>query len=174
MKINHPVNIDLLTFFKTGTFDYLKIGQTKSWIINNFPDPDNMYAESYHDPVWFYGNMELHFHDDETLSLIYSDYIDDLDGGESLQLEKWILNEPEKLTLEYVIHQLNKERIGFSLKHAMLSDGYCSTVIVFSESKVSLSFAPVEEDDEEYEKFLIRCKTANSNDFKLISFSLSS
>jgi hypothetical protein len=173
MKINHPVNIDLLTFFKTGAFDYLKLGQTKKQIINNFPDPDDMFPDSYNTPVWFYGNIELHFHDDdETLYLIYSDYIDDLDGGESLQLEKWILNEPEKLTLEYVIHQLNKERIEFSLKHGMLSDGFCSAAIVLSESKVSLSFVPVEQDDEEYDQYLVRCRTADSNHFKLVSFGL--
>lgn len=100
MKLSDTIKIDLLEFFKTGKFDYLKLGLTKEWIINNFPDPDGMSKSCYKHPIWRYGNIELHFHDDQTLFLIYSDYIDTLDGGKSLRLNKWILEEPEKLTME--------------------------------------------------------------------------
>jgi hypothetical protein len=117
LKLLSPIEIDLLTFIRTGKFDYLKLGQTKQWIINNFPDPDETYPDSYQAPIWRYGNIELHFTDNEKLFLIYSDYLDTLDGGQNLRLEKWIFNEPEKLTLDYVIQCLNKERIGFSVQH---------------------------------------------------------
>lgn len=76
MKLKDPIQVDLLEFFRIGKFDYLKLGQTKEWIINNFPDPDGMNTDTYESPIWVYGNIELHFNDDETLYLIYSDYID--------------------------------------------------------------------------------------------------
>jgi hypothetical protein len=161
-----------LEFFRTGKFDYLKLGQTKEWIINNFPDPNGMNTNTYESQIWVYGNIELHFNDDETLYLIYSDYIDTLDGGDFLHLNKWILNEPEKLTLEYVIHYLNRERIGFKIEHDTLSQGFGSSVIEILVSKVSLGFAPIEGDQENIEDYLIRCRTEDSNQSILASFSL--
>jgi hypothetical protein len=171
MKLSDPIKIDLLEFFKTGKFDYLKLGQTKEWILNNFADPDEVYQNNYDAPIWRYGNIELHFRNDETLFLIYSDYIDTLEGGPSLHLDKWILNEPEKLTLEYVIRHLNKERVSFKLEHKTDSQGFVGTNIELLESKVLLGFAP-EETEEDIDEFLARCITEDSNTFKMVSFSL--
>lgn len=171
MKLSDPIKIDLLEFFKTGKFDYLKLGQSKEWIVNNFADPDNSDHNNYGDPIWRYGNIELHFRDDEMLFLIYSDYIDTLEGGPSLILDKWILNEPENLTLEFVIRHLNKERISFKLEHKTFSQGFVVASIELLESKVLLGFAP-EETENDIDEFLARCKTEDSNTFKLVSFSL--
>lgn len=172
MNLNHPIHIDLLEFFKTGKFDCLKLGQTKDWIIKNFPDPDEVYRNSYASPIWFYGNVELHFHDDETLFLIYSDYIETLDGGPSLHLNKWILSEPEKLTLEYVIHYLNLERVNFNVVHKTLSQGFVSASIEIISSNVLLGFLPTENEEEDFEEYLVRCKTEDSNKFMLTLFNL--
>jgi hypothetical protein len=171
MKLSDPIKIDLLEFFKTGKFDYLKLGQTKEWILNNFADPDDLeyYTSDY--PIWHYGNIELHFRDDETLFLLYCDYIHTLEGGPSLQLDKWILNEPANLELEYVIRHLNRERINFKLEHQTSSQGFVGTNIELLESKVLLGFAP-EETEDDIDEFLARCKTADSNTFKMVSFSL--
>jgi hypothetical protein len=169
MKLIDPIYIDVLEFFKTGKFDYLKLGQTKEWVLNNFPDPDDQ--NNYDAPIWVYGNIELHFRNDEKLFLIYTDYIDSLDGGPSIRLNKWILNEPEKLTLEYVIHCLNNERVNFKLEHKMLSQGFVLANIELLESKVLLGFTPEEEEDD-IKEFLNRCKTDDSNTFKLTSISL--
>jgi len=58
MVLSHPITINLLTFFKTGKFDYLKLGKTKEWILNNFPDPDGDFEkEEYlknHVNIWQY------------------------------------------------------------------------------------------------------------------------
>lgn len=172
MKLPDPIKIDLLEFFKTGRFDYLKIGQTKEWISNNFADRDGAEDYNYNDPIWRYGNIELHFRDDETLFLIYSDYIDTLEGRPSLHLDKWILNEPGNLSLGYVISHLNKERVNFKLEHKTLFQGFIVASIELLESKVLLGFAPEEDDEEEIEEFLARCKTIDSNMYKLTSFSL--
>lgn len=171
MKLSTPINIDLLEFFKTGKFDYLELGQNKEWIINNFPDPDGMSKACYKHPIWRYGNIELHFHDDQTLYLIYSDYIDTLEGGPSLFLEKWILNEPENLTLEYVIRHLNKERINFKLEYKTLFQGFVVASMELLASKVVLEFAP-EETENDIDEILAGCKTEDSNTFKMVSFSL--
>ncbi|EHH6118450.1 hypothetical protein J8O47_002069 [Listeria monocytogenes] len=42
MKLNKPVEIEMETFIQKGEFDCIKIGQTKEWILNNFPDPDSI------------------------------------------------------------------------------------------------------------------------------------
>jgi len=34
----------LLELFKTGKFVFIKIGQSKNWILNNFPYPDDFEA----------------------------------------------------------------------------------------------------------------------------------
>ena len=63
MKLKGKINIDFEEFFTTGKFDFLKLGKTKEWILNNFPDPDGFdeYPEIYKDDIWRYGNIELHF-----------------------------------------------------------------------------------------------------------------
>lgn len=170
MKLNERIKIDLLEFFRTGKFDYLKPGQTKQWIINNFPDPDDKF--DYNAPIWVYGDIELHFNGEDKLFLIYSDYIDTLDGGNSLALDKWIFKEPEKLTLEYVIEHLNIERIGFKVVHRVFSLGFITSVIEILDSKISLGFEPAEYDNEDSEAYLLRSQTADPNKFKLVSFSL--
>ncbi|MFL5740223.1 MAG: hypothetical protein ACJ75B_08395 [Flavisolibacter sp.] len=126
MKFNQPIKIDLLDFFKTGRFDCLKLGQTKEWILSNFPFPDG--AESHIDEVlkndiWHYGNIELHFNKG-TLFLVFSDYIHELDGGDSIQLSKWLINDPDQLNLNSVMTQLNAERIDFEKKTEKYGDQY--------------------------------------------------
>jgi hypothetical protein len=172
MILATPIEIDLLTFFKTGKFDYLKLGQTKEWIINNFPDPDEVYTNSYDSPIWFYGDIELHFNKTGELFLIFSDHIGTLQGGNSLRLSKWILNEPEKLTLEYVLHYLNQERIDYKVVHGTLSSSYTSASINIIKSGVSLNFSLPEKVNEDYEVYLQRSKTENANSFLMHSFSL--
>ena len=139
MKLNSPIDIDLLTFFKTGKFDYLKLGQTKDWIINNFADPDSFNFLDSKDKmeIWNYGNIELHF-DNQVLFLIYTDYIDDIDGGESLKLDKWILSEPNKLTLKFVIENLIAEKIDFQLVNDSVIKNYIRLSLI--ESKVQFTF----------------------------------
>src|SRR5688500_4761400 len=121
MTLTEPIDIDLLAFIKLGKFDYIKLGQTKEWIINNFPDPDDTYKDNYNSPIWFYGDIEFHFNDDNELFLIYSDHIDTLNGGQNLRLHKWIFEKSEQLTIENVIRHLAKERIGYRLEYGTLS-----------------------------------------------------
>jgi len=159
MKLADKIDINLLDFFRTGKFDYLKLGQTKEWILNNFPDPDDfgMGGTLMTAKIWFYGNIELHFDKDE-LFLIFADNIYHLEGGQSLKLNKWILDDPNRLTLSHVIEQLNRNRIDFSKKTEKIDLEYVRLNI--TESKVQLTF--IDENNE----------LENVNEFRLSAFSL--
>ncbi|MBW1295135.1 hypothetical protein [Aquimarina litoralis] len=170
MKMKDKIVIDFKEFFKTGKFDFLKLGKTKEWIIHNFPDPDgfNENPSIYRDPIWRYGNIELHFNKD-VLFLIFSDYIDDLDGGDSLELKKWFIGNLNKLNLSDVISELNKAHIDFHKKKSHIVE---SAVNIELQSSVVLGFHLEENEDEDYDNFLERCKITNQDEFRLSSFSL--
>lgn len=115
MKLQTKIKIDFLGFIKYGKFDFIKLGQTKEWILNNFPDPDDYSTDFLTSKytIWTYGNIEFHFDKSNELFLIYSDYINKLDGGENLDLNKWILEDYSKLTLAYVTTKLNEQEIDY-------------------------------------------------------------
>lgn len=113
--INHPVPISLKEFILSGQFDCLKIGVEREWVAHNFPEPDDIMGDNYDTAaIWRYGNIELHFMDDR-LWLIYSDYIDTLDGGSKLTLDKWVLSDPQNLNLENISQALWREKASYSL-----------------------------------------------------------
>ena len=91
--VNKPINISLKKFILKGEFDLVKLGVTKSWLQLNFIEPDDVMSGLTHEtsPIWRYGNIEFHFNKD-VLWMIYSDYVDDLQGGDKINLDKWILN----------------------------------------------------------------------------------
>lgn len=121
MKFNHKIQIDMLEFLKTGKFDYLEIGQTQGWILNNFPEPDNYVERTKFQKgvdIWLYGKIELHFYD-EKLQMIFSDHFQsdiwgkDFHAGEAIDIKPWLFEHPKDLTLLYVMKQLNAQAIDF-------------------------------------------------------------
>jgi hypothetical protein len=160
MTVSYKITIDILNFIRTGQFDCLKPGQTKEWILNNFPDPDDigMGNSLENAQIWFYGNIELHF-DKDKLFLIFSESIVDLNGGKSLKLNKWVLSDTENLKLSNFIQKLNIAHIDFSKKTEKYDLEYVRLRIF--ESNVEFTFV-----DEEK-------KLNNPNEFKLSSFGLS-
>ncbi len=118
MHLVRPIAIDLREFFRSGRFDYLEVGQTQEWIIHNFPDPDDFDPADLSPPdgrgmsIWRYGNLELHF-EGPRLYLIFSDYLDHLDGGPSLALDPWLVGDPAQRSLLAMMRALNAERIDF-------------------------------------------------------------
>ncbi len=157
MILLHKINIAILDFIKTGRFDYLKLGQTKEWILNNFPDPEFIGDSVMDAPIWFYGSIELHFDKDE-LFLIFSEDMAALDGGQFLELDKWIFGDPTKLTLANFIAQLNLEDIDFSKRTEKFDSKYIR--ITITQSNVQLSFVDAENELD------------NPNEFPLTSISL--
>ncbi|MEM6801816.1 MAG: hypothetical protein AAF696_10470 [Bacteroidota bacterium] len=41
MNLNSKTEIDLFDFFSEGTFDCLKMGMDRAWILHSFPEPDD-------------------------------------------------------------------------------------------------------------------------------------
>ncbi len=158
MKLKTPIEIDFLEFFKTGKFDYLKLGQTKEWIVNNFPDPD-CYDSSFLTEevnIWTYGGIELFF-ENKKLYLIFSDYWYEgkLSDTKQLKLNKWIFEDIDKLNLLYVLSKLNEHDIDYKKKADNLG------VLLRLKSGVELTFENIED-----------IKGLSTNDFHLTSFSL--
>ncbi len=79
MKLNCKLELNILDFFKSGIFDFIKLGQSKDWILANFPDPDDfgMGKDLKSAAIWRYGNIEFYF-SNEILVMIFSDYINQL------------------------------------------------------------------------------------------------
>ncbi|MBD0404064.1 hypothetical protein [Flammeovirga sp. EKP202] len=170
MKLKEKISIDLEEFLTTGKFDFIKLGKTKEWILNNFADPDGYeeHPKIIKDDVWTYGNIEFHFYNNK-LFLIFSDNLDILKGGKSLTLKKWILESPEKLTLNDMISALNNKHIDFHKKTNKMEQ---LTVQLILESGVNLGFALEQHLNEDYEDFLERCQKTNQDKYILCSFSL--
>ena len=106
MQLPRPINIDMLDFLRDGRFDCIEPGQTKEWILNNFPDPDGKCRIA--DDIWLYGNIEFHFGDGELVH-IYSDHFphEKLHGGRHIALKRRLLSRVKKLSLPRVIRWLN-------------------------------------------------------------------
>lgn len=164
MQLKHKITINFLEFFKTGKFDCLKLGQTKEYILNNFPDPDGSpdhFMQTHKNgDIWCYGKIELHFDAENRLFLIFSDYIDTLTGGNNLILEKWILETPQELNLINVIKHLNKENIDFEKR---IEKTLGQIKIKLLKSNVNLSFLSEE---------ISELKIADPNNYILGAFSL--
>lgn len=160
MNLENIIEIDILDFFKSGKFDYLKLGQTKEWILNNFPDPDDfgMGNSLMSSQIWCYGDIELHFNKEE-LFLIFCEKIKDLDSGKFIRLKKWILESPEDITLAFVIKQLNVQRIDYSKSTDRFYSEYVRLFI--PSSNVELSFLANEQGESD-----------DPNEYLLSSFSL--
>lgn len=157
MIFKEEIKIDCLEFFKLGKFDFIKLGQTKEWILNNFPEPDSRFTGKMLKngaDIWTYGDIEFHFAGQE-LFLIFSDRLETLKGGEKLKLDKWILSDTSKLNLLYVLAELNKNGIDYKKKSAN------SGVLLRLNSGVELTFGNVNEED-----------NISANEFQMTSFGL--
>ena len=164
MKNNQIVLIDFLAFFKAGKFDYIKLGQTKEWIINNFPKPDAFKADFMLPKfqIWTYGVIEFHFDLENKLYLVFSDYLHKLNGGKQLTLKKWFFDDKNTLNLSYVLSKLNTENIDYKKKTDKLG------ILIRLKSGIELTF----ENPSDYTDVIDNQENTDFNDFILTSFSL--
>jgi hypothetical protein len=61
MKLQHPIDIDLLRFFLTGKFDCIVPGQDAEWIAAHFADPDDDSDMGRGFRIQRWGSIEFHF-----------------------------------------------------------------------------------------------------------------
>jgi len=151
MKFSVPIELDMEVFITKGKLDCIQIGQTKEWILNNFPAPDNRYDK---DRIWNYGSFEFHFSKNQLSTIFCGDL--SLTDSDCIQINKWILD--ECVTLSKFIAVLNNNRIDFRSRN---SPNDCSEVeVMILSSKVNLCFFNGED-------------VKDINDLRLHSFSLS-
>lgn len=138
MKFNHKIKINLEEFITLGKFDCIEIGQTKEWILNNFPDPDDIMAGKSIDksPIWRYGNIEFHFREDK-LSMIFCDYIEEMYGGDSLDLDIFFLHELNSLTFSSILNKLTFLKVNYSIKHELSIN---QVILTITESNIYMAF----------------------------------
>ena len=155
MKFENPIEISFFDLIKYGKFDYIKLGQTKEWILNNFPNPDefdenNNFFMTKKCNIWRYGDIEFFFNKQNELYMIFCDSFNginggkwlskEIDGGTFLRLDKWIFEKVRKLTLSYVIENFLLNDIDFTTKCNQITGGIelkttNNTVSLFFDTK---------------------------------------
>ncbi|MDH7447604.1 hypothetical protein [Aquimarina sp. 2201CG14-23] len=115
MKINNPIHIHLKDFFLKEQFDIIKVGQTKEWILNNFPEPDDDTDMGNGFSIIRYGWIELHF-DLDKLFLIWCDSLPYIEDSDRIKYDKWMLTNLDELTLEQTQKRLNSESVNYLVK----------------------------------------------------------
>jgi len=136
MKLNHKIQIGLKDFILEGKFDFLKIGQTKKWVVDNFADPDGTYVDNEIE-AFIYGKVQLFFHK----GILYNIQVGsmcDFFSGEYIELDKWIFEKKEDLYLERVINCLNSHKCSYKLVNE--ADKYKHVKIFLDTSGVELVF----------------------------------
>lgn len=121
-KTDHiKMNIDILDFVKTGTFGFVKLGESKSEIISQgFPPENWLNGETRESSkIWRYGNIELHFNNGNDLSGIFTDYVSDIDCGKSISISNWWIlpNGKKKPNVFNTIKELKKLSIDFTKEY---------------------------------------------------------
>jgi hypothetical protein len=143
MTLMHPIQLDLLAFLKFGKFDFIKLGQRKEWILANFPDPDDFNEQMLSPkwPIWTYDRLEFHFDQNNELTFIYTDYLHAIKSNNRFEVEPWIFEDASKLTLLFVLSELNENAIDYQKLTGVHG------VSLRLKSGVELSFASLEETD---------------------------
>jgi hypothetical protein len=132
MQLDKKIEINLFDFFKFGKFDYIKLGQTKEWILNNFPNPDSRWNDESNG-IWTYGNIEFHFHRN-ILFLIFCENFKNFNAGNNIIIDKWLLKRLNKLKLINILEKLNTNNIDYTKTEDKLG------IKLTLESKIELTF----------------------------------
>lgn len=113
-----PIDLSLTEWIKTGQFGFIRIGMTKTELINQMFPPEDWGPKNSREksPIWRYGNFELHFDKEDQLCMIFNDYIPNLEGGELIRMvDRWIIQPNSKSpTLIDSIRELNRIEVDFS------------------------------------------------------------
>ena len=111
-----PISVSLRDLILKETFECVRLGVTKEWLSKNFPEPDGYLADESAETsnIWRYGNLEFHFYKD-ILYMIFTDYVEYVDGGPKLDLDPWILKSGESSFLMDWVQLLTQENRDFQV-----------------------------------------------------------
>lgn len=89
------IEINLRDFFLTGWFGPITLGMTRQQIAEAAGDPVTWGPEEYRSTsgIWRYGTMEFYFpRGGDALVMIFTDYLDPVNGGEAFWIDPWIVS----------------------------------------------------------------------------------
>lgn len=165
ITLNHKIRVDMKDFIFTGKFDHLKIGQTKSEIAALLPEPDDYFPDTSlrEAEIWRYGKIALHFdfENHQKLAMIFTSYAKELDGGNHLTLDEWILDKP--VTLLQIQQELNAHFISYEVRVSTI----LNYVKIYLNHDINLTFCPVHQITEnskenDYNKFALEAISLTS------------
>lgn len=134
--------LKLKDFILYGMFEIIQLGQTKNEILEKFIKPESIEELNGGFSILAYGTVELHFFNNK-LILIWCDNLQYIDSYSQLKVDKWILNEPNKLTVSFVMDTLHYEKIDYNIKH---NDKLKNSIIKIKKSNVTLWFEILDND----------------------------
>lgn len=112
--------------------------------------------------IWLYGHLEFHF-DDEQLFMIWCDNLDPVDSGDSIRLEKWILNDYATQNLTTVFNTLIGERVDMQVVHQSPN----TALLHINPSRVTLWFETDDDSDPAGQKaYLLRAFSLIHRDYE--------
>jgi hypothetical protein len=84
------------------------LGEPDDWIE---PNKDPCVVDRA--PIWRYGSFEVHFFLDDSVSMLFTDYLDEPEAGQHRDLDAWILCRRWKRTLQAVRAELEPRDVEF-------------------------------------------------------------
>lgn len=140
VAFKNPLSVSFKGLILQEKFECVKLGATKEWLSRNFPEPDGYLSDETAETsnVWRYGNLEFHFYKD-ILYMIFTDYVESVDGGPKLDLDPWILKSDEPSFFMDWVQLLNRENRDFKAvqkpdinqTHIILRDENAGPVLSF-------------------------------------------
>ena len=116
IELKNPIDVSLRDLILNEHFECARLGVSKEWLSKNFPEPDNYMADETAETsnIWQYGNLEFHFHED-ILYMIFTDYVESVDGGPKLNLDSWNLKSGQPTYFLDWIQLLTQEQRDFKI-----------------------------------------------------------
>ncbi len=164
MQLKYKLHLDFEEFLRDGKFDYIQLGKTKEWIINNFPDPDAPFLDQ---SIWLYGNIEFHF-DGDMLFLIHLEKFKDLDVSDKFHINPWFLG--TQYRLKDILHELNQKHMDY---YKVTRDFDGTIELVMLKSKVKLFFTFKEDFKKNMTENRLAMEQSNQGEFILTALSYS-
>jgi hypothetical protein len=131
-----PLELDLREFILTGKFGFISLGLSKEELENQHFPPEGWQNGQTKETsnIWRYGNFELHF-ENGNLIRIFNDYLNELDGGQSIKITDYWLLKLKPPTILETMQNLNQLDINFARTSNLLKQ-----VLITTEQGIKLIF----------------------------------
>ena len=137
------IEVSLLDFAKTGKLGPIYLGQSRIEVNSILGDPPLWGTQKYMSvsSIWRYGDIEIYFAD-EVVDMIFSDQGDFTNGGESIDIDPWIIR--RGLERSYFERELASLGVSYTSEEWKIDASQAHVIV----NEVSLfSFCEIPEDE---------------------------